>query len=115
MWSAAAVDILLLLIISYLLFRFTEPYLGRAGAAVAVMVHASMHGEMKYFWIAQPETFQVACVLCVFPDDAPWRRWWKAIIFAAGLLLGYSCWLKYNAVAFLPFLILPPLSRDKRS
>lgn len=44
-------------------FRITEPYLGRAGAAVAIMVHASMHGEMRYFWIAQPETFQVARVL----------------------------------------------------
>ena len=28
MWSAAVVDILLLLLISYLLFRFTAPYLG---------------------------------------------------------------------------------------
>jgi len=108
MWSAAAVDILLLLIISYLLFRFTEPYLGRAGAALAIMVHASMHGEMKYFWIAQPETFQVACVLCGFLLMAHRGRWWRAGAFAAGLLLGYSCWLKYNAVAFLPFLIFLP-------
>jgi hypothetical protein len=46
MWSAAVVDILLLLLISYLFFRFTAPYLGRAGAAIAVMVHASWHGEM---------------------------------------------------------------------
>ena len=56
MWSAAVVDILLLLVISYLLFHFVEPYLGRAGAAIAVMVHASMYGEMTYFWIAQAET-----------------------------------------------------------
>jgi hypothetical protein len=108
MWSAAAVDILLLLIISYLLFRFTEPYLGGAGAAVAVMVHASMHGEMRYFWIAQPETFQVACVLCGYLLMTHRGRWWKASSFAAGLLLGYSCWLKYNAVAFLPFLVFLP-------
>ena len=47
MWSVAVVDILLLLLISYLLFRFTEPYLGRAGAAIAVMVHASWHGEIE--------------------------------------------------------------------
>ena len=120
MWSAAAVDILLLLIISYLLFRFTEPYLGRAGAALAVMVHASMHGEMRYFWIAQPETFQVACVLCGFLLTARRGRWWKASSFVAGLLLGYACWLKYNAIAFLPLLAFLPyldtsgLDRDPR-
>jgi hypothetical protein len=108
MWSAAAVDIVLLLVISYLLFRFTEPYLGRAGAAVAVMVHASMHGEMRYFWIAQPETFQVACVLGGLLLTTHRGRWWKASFFCAGLLLGCACWLKYNAIAFLPLLAFLP-------
>jgi hypothetical protein len=108
MWSAAAVDILLLLVISFLLFRFTELYLGRAGAAIAVMVHASMHGEMKYFWIAQPETFQVVCVLAGYLLMTRRGRWCRAGSFAAGLLLGYACWLKYNAIAFLPFLALVP-------
>jgi hypothetical protein len=108
MWSAAVVDILLLLVISYLLFRFTEPYLGRAGAAIAVMVHASMHGEMKYFWIAQPETFQVACVLAGYFLMKRLGSWWKATSFAAGLVFGYACWLKYNAVAFLPFVLFLP-------
>jgi len=108
MWSAAVVDILLLLVISYLLFRFTEPYLGRTGAALAVMVHASLHGEMRYFWIAQPETFQVACVLAGYLLMTRRGRWWKASSFVAGLLLGYACWLKYNAIAFLPFLAFLP-------
>lgn len=108
MWSAAVVDILLLLLISYFLFRFTEPYLGRAGAAIAVMVHASWHGEMKYFWIAQPETFQVACVLAGYLLMKRRGEWWKATSFAAGLLFGYACWLKYNAIAFLPFLLFLP-------
>jgi len=108
MWSAAVADIFLLLLISYLLFRFTESYLGRAGAAVAVMVHASMHGEMKYFWIAQPETFQVACVLGGFLLMMRHQRWSRAGSFGAGLLLGYGCWLKYNAIAFLPFLLFLP-------
>jgi 4-amino-4-deoxy-L-arabinose transferase-like glycosyltransferase len=108
MWSAAVVDILLLLLISYLLFRFTEPYLGRAGAAIAVMVHASWHGEMKYFWIAQPETFQVACVLAGFFLMMRRGRWSRVSWCAAGLLLGCACWLKYNAVAFLPFLLFLP-------
>ena len=108
MWSAAAVDILLLLLISYFLFRFTEPYLGRAGAAIAVMIHASWHGEMRYFWIAQPETFQVACVLAGYLLMKRRGQWWKATSFAAGLVFGYACWLKYNAVAFLPFLLFLP-------
>jgi len=108
MWSAAAVDILLLLVISYLLFRFTEPYVGRSGAAIAVMVHASMHGEMMYFWIAQPETFQVVCVLAGYLLVARPGRLWALNCFVAGFLLGYACWLKYNAIAFLPFLALLP-------
>ncbi len=108
MWSAAVVDILLLLLISYLLFRFTAPYLGRAGAAIAVMVHASMHGEMKYFWIAQPETFQVACVLAGYLLMTRRGRWSRVSWFAVGLLLGCACWLKYNAIAFLPFLLFLP-------
>jgi hypothetical protein len=108
MWSVAVVDILLLFLISYLLFRFTEPHLGRAGAAIAVMVHASWHGEMKYFMIAQPETFQVACVLAGYLLMMRRGRWLRVSWFAAGLLLGYGCWLKYNAIAFLPlFLFLP--------
>jgi len=108
MWSAAVADILLLVVISYLLYRFTEPYLGRAGAAVAMMVHASMHGEMRYFWIAQPETFQVACVLAGYLLVLRRGRWSRVSWFAAGLVLGYGCWLKYNAVAFLPFLLFVP-------
>ena len=108
MWSAAVVDILLLLLISFLLFRFTERYLGRAGAAVAVMVHASMHGEMRYFWIAQPETFQLVCVLGGYLLMMRCKRWSSVSWFAAGLLLGYGCLLKYNAIAFLPFLVFLP-------
>jgi hypothetical protein len=108
MWSAAVVDILLLLLISYFLFRFAEPYLGRAGAAIAVMVHASMHGEMTYFWIAQPETFQLVFIFGALLLVRRREGWWKARYFAAGVLLGCGCWLKYNAVAFLPFLLFLP-------
>jgi hypothetical protein len=108
MWSAAAADALLLLIISYLLFRFTEPYLGRMGAAVAIMVHASIRGEVRYYWIAQPETFQIACVLAGYLLVLPHRRWPRASCLLAGLFLGFGCWLKYNAIAFLPLLLFLP-------
>ena len=108
MWSAAVADILLLFIISYFLFRFSERYLGCVGAAVALVVHASMHGEMWYFWIAQPETFQVPCVLAAYLlmlNRGPWSR---ASWLAAGLVLGCGCWFKQNAIVFLPFLLLLP-------
>jgi len=108
MWSVPVADILLLLVISYLLFRFAEPCLGSAGAAIAVMVHASWHGEMRYFWIAQPETFQVACVLAAYLLVKRRGRWWKTACLAAGLLLGYACWLKYNALAFAPLVLFLP-------
>jgi hypothetical protein len=108
MWSVAVVDILLLFLISYLLFRFTVPYLGRAGAAIAVMVHASWHGEMNYYAIAQPETFQVACVLAAYLLMMRRGRGSRVSWFAAGLLLGYGCLLKHNAIAFLPLLLFVP-------
>jgi len=107
-WSIGVVDILLLLIISYLLFRFTEPFLGRSGAAIAVMVQASMCGEMRYYWMGQPETFQVVCVLAGYLLMARRGRWCKSSSFAAGLLFGYAFLLKYNAVAFLPFFLVLP-------
>jgi hypothetical protein len=108
MWSAAAAEILLLLVISYLLFRFSERYLGRAGAAVAVMVHASMYGEMRYYWVAQPETFQVVCVFGAYLLMLHQDRWRKSGYLAAGILLGCGCWLKYNALAFLPLILFLP-------
>jgi hypothetical protein len=63
---------------------------------------------MKYFWIAQAETFQVVCVLVGYLLMTRPGRWWKASSFVAGLLLGYACWLKYNAIAFLPFVAFLP-------
>lgn len=113
-WGVPLVDILLLLLVSYLLFRFTEPYLGVAGAAITVMIHASMHGEMHYFWIAQPETFQVACLLTAYFLMDRRKPWDKAGPFLAGLVLGYACWLKYNAVAYLPFVLLLPFLDTRR-
>jgi hypothetical protein len=113
MWSAAVVDILLLFVLSYLLFRFAKPYVGHAGAMIAVVVHASWHGEIRYHWIAQPEAFQLVCVLSSILLLREGRRWWTVRCFAAGLLLGCVCWLKYNGIAFLPLLLfLPYLNRN---
>lgn len=108
LWSAAVVDIVLLLAISYLLFQFVRIYLGRGGAAVAVAIHAAWHAGMRYFWIVQPETLQVLCVLAAFLLLSTKHKSWRMRCFAAGLVCGFGFWQKYNFVAFLPVpLILP--------
>jgi 4-amino-4-deoxy-L-arabinose transferase-like glycosyltransferase len=116
-WGVALVDILWLLAISYCIFRFTARFLGPGAAAVAVAIHASWHARVSYGYIysAQPETFQLLCVFGgFFLMQQRSRRWGKAAWFTAGLLLGYAFWLKYNAVAFLPFvLVLPYLDTSR--
>jgi Dolichyl-phosphate-mannose-protein mannosyltransferase len=110
-WGVALVDIVWLLVISYCIFRFTDRFLGPAAAAVAVAVHASWHATVSYSYIhiAQPETFQLLCIFAgFFLMQNRGRRWEKTGCFTAGLLLGYAFWLKYNAVAFLPFLLFLP-------
>ena len=62
MWCAAAVDLALLLVVSWCLFRFAERYLGPGGAAVAVVVHATWHVEAGYIFTAQPEFFQLPLI-----------------------------------------------------
>jgi len=118
MWSVALVDILLLLAVSYLLFRFAEPYLGRGGAVTAVMIHAVWHSAMKYYWIAQPETFQVLCVLLAYFLLLPRPSLSKTRWFVMGLVFGFGFWQKYNFAAFLPLLLflpfLEPAALDER-
>lgn len=120
MWSAAAVDLILLLLVSWCIFRFTERYLGPAAAAVAVAVHAAWHVEAGYIFTAQPEFVQIPLIFFAYllapgaPDGAfsqkPQR--WRSRCLAAGLLLGTAFWFKYNAVVFLPFLLVPYLDRE---
>jgi 4-amino-4-deoxy-L-arabinose transferase-like glycosyltransferase len=110
-WGVALVDVVWLLVISYCIFRFTARFLGPGAAAVAVAVHASWHATVSYSYIhiAQPETFQLLCIFAgFFLMQHRGRRWQKARCFTAGLLLGYAFWLKYNAVAFFPFLLFLP-------
>jgi hypothetical protein len=108
LWSPAAVDIVLLFAISYLLFRFVEPYLGRGGAAITVVIHAAWHSGMRYFWIAQPETFQVFCVLTAHLLLISRSKSWRTRCLAAGLVCGFGFWQKYNFVAFLSVPLLLP-------
>jgi Dolichyl-phosphate-mannose-protein mannosyltransferase len=174
MWSAAAVDLLLLLLVSWCIFRFTERYLGPGAAAVAVAVHAVWHVEAGYIFTAQPEFVQIPLIFLAYflvaggyassqslftgrlrrfavskmvpgwlnPSLDPRLRGGDtnpvqgrdaqcshsrgggnprllkphfqlfARHLAAGLLLGVAFWFKYNALAFLPLLLVPCLDPE---
>lgn len=114
MWSVGVVDILWLLGFSCLLFRFAERYLGTGEAVLGVVIHANWHVQAGNWWAAQPETFLLLFVLASFFLMADAARWPKLRPLAAGLLFGAAFWVKYNAVAFLPFLLVLPYLDTRR-
>ena len=104
MWSIGLTDILWLLAISACIFRFTERTLGKAAAFLAILVNAALHIRAGYWDAAQPETF---LMLFVFGSYFLLRgRRMNLSPVLAGLLFAAAFWLKYNAVAFIPFLLL---------
>jgi hypothetical protein len=116
LWSTAVVDVLLLLVISYLLFGFARRYIGQLGAVVAVITNAAWFCDMKYWAIAQPETFQVLFAFLAYNVISEEGRRWKLMWVFTGLLSGFGFWQKYNFLGFLPlFLILPFLDLDSLS
>jgi Dolichyl-phosphate-mannose-protein mannosyltransferase len=108
MWSVGLVDILWLLAVSYFVFRFTERYLGTGGAVVATVVNAVWHVGAGYWEAAQTETFLMLFVFVSFFLVARAGSWSRLRLLAAGLFLGAAFWLKYNALVFLPFILLLP-------
>ncbi|MGD0224867.1 MAG: glycosyltransferase family 39 protein [Terriglobia bacterium] len=129
MWSVGVVDILWLLTISCCIFYFSRRYLGTPGAALAVIFYACRHCRQGYLHAAQPEAFLMLCVFAAWfllsgGDPSPslvpqasspqgkgsGQGWtWRVVrCFAAGLILGAAFWLKYNTVAFFPFVALLP-------
>lgn len=108
MWCVGVVDVLWVVLISCCIFRFARRYVGPAGAAVAVAFNAAWHAESGYIHAAQPETFLMLFVFAAYflvEREVPGPR---LLHFAAGLLFGAAFWLKYNALAFLPLLVLVP-------
>jgi hypothetical protein len=108
MWSVGVVDVLWLLVFSYLLFRFTERFLGTVAAVIAVVLHATWRAWMGYWDAAQSENFLVLFVLAAYflSASASRRRWLHDA--CSGLLFGMAFWLKYTAVAFLPLVLILP-------
>ncbi len=108
MWSVGLIDILWLLAISYLVFRFTERYLGTGAAVVATVVNATWHVWAGYWEAGQTETFLMLFVFISFFLVARGGRWQKVSLFAAGLFLAAAFWLKYNALVFSPLVLCLP-------
>ena len=114
LWSAAAVDLGLILLISWCIFRFTDRSLGPMAAAVAVAIHAAWHVEAGYIFTAQPEFFQLPLIFGAYSlvESCREQTGWRVRHLAAGALMGAAFWLKYNAVIFLPLLLVPYLRTD---
>src|SRR5208282_3418916 len=108
MWSLGAVDILWLLTISCCIFYFARRYLGTAGAVLSVIFYAFRHCRQGYLQAAQTESFLMLCIYAAWFLMLGGKRWKVARYLGAGLLLGAAFWLKYNAIAFFPFLALLP-------
>lgn len=108
MWSIGVVDILWLLGISVCIFRFAERTLGKATAFLAVVTNAAMHIRAGYWNAAQPEAFVMLFIFGSYLWLAGAGPRAKLKDAGAGVLFAAAFWVKYNAVAFLPFLLLLP-------
>lgn len=108
MWWVGVVDLLWLLGISCIIFFFARRYLGNPAAAIAVVVHGVWHVQGGYWHAAQTESFLMVFVFlaffAVFRDDS----WPRLRYFTAGVLIAVAFWLKYNAIAFFPLVMLLP-------
>jgi hypothetical protein len=133
MWCVGVVDILWLMVVSCCIFYFARRYLGTPAAALAMVANAVRHCRQGYIHAAQPETFLMLCVFAAYfllwgkdlsppmpgapsllplaPSPQGGRQGWTrrvAPYLGAGLILGCGFWLKYNVVAFFPFVALVP-------
>jgi hypothetical protein len=108
LWSVGLVDILWLLIISILIFKFAERFLETAPAVVAVAIHACWRAGAGYWDAGQPENFLMLIVFgAYFLSSYKGKSRWQ-YDFMAGVLFGTAFWFKYNAVAFIPLLLILP-------
>ena len=110
MWSVGVVDILWLLAISCCIFYFARRYLGMAAAVLSAIFYAFRHCRQGYVHAGQPETFLMLFVFAAWFLLQEGERWKVARRLAVGLVLGAAFWLKYNAIAFFPFVALLPFA-----
>jgi hypothetical protein len=108
MWGVGAVDILWLLVISYLIFRFTERYLGPAAAGISAVVYVSWHVDAGYWQAAQAEPFLMTFIFPAFLLVVREDSWVRLRHVVAGVLTGAAFWTKYNGIMLLPVVLLLP-------
>jgi hypothetical protein len=113
MWSIGLLDILWLLAISACVFCFTERALGKAAAFLAVLANAALHIRAGYWDAGQPETFVLLFIFGSYFLLSGCNRGLKLREAGAGLLFAGAFWVKYNAVVFLPFLLLAALLAEE--
>lgn len=107
-WSMGATDIVWLLGMSYFVFWFAERYMGAPAAALAVGVHAVWHSVAGYTHALVPSTFVIFFVFAGFFlvwKDSPRTRLRH---FASGVMMALAFWATYNALLFLPLLLILP-------
>jgi hypothetical protein len=107
-WSLGFLDFLWVLAISYCIYRFAEPQVGPAAAAIAMALNALWHSKAGYVNTLQTETLVMLFVFVAYFIAAREGRWRELRAYAAGLLLGGAFWLKYNALVFLLLVVLGP-------
>jgi Dolichyl-phosphate-mannose-protein mannosyltransferase len=115
LWSIGVLDILWLLAVSVCLFRFAERPLGQPAAFLAVLVNANLHLRAGYWNAAQPETFLMLFIFGSYFLLSSRCRGLKLKEAGAGVLFAAAFWVKYNAFAFLPFLLLVPYLQFEHS
>jgi hypothetical protein len=108
MWSVGLLDILLLLATSYFLFHFAQRYLGTPAAVVGTIASALWHCSANYVHAAQPEGFLLLLILAGYSLLRPQEEYRLLRSFAGGVLIGAAFWMKYTALAFLPFVAIAP-------
>jgi hypothetical protein len=107
-WLVGSVDLVCVTTAALATFYFCARYLGPQAAALAAVLYAYWHNRKGYINAAQPEIFLVLLVFGAFfllAREGNWPRWRSLM---AGLVLGAAFWIKYNAIAFLPLLVVLP-------
>ena len=107
-WLVGAVDLVCVVAAALATFYFCARCLGPQAGATAAVLYAYWHNRKGYINAAQPEVFIILFVFAAFFLLARDGRWPKSRSFAAGLALGAAFWIKYNALAFLPLVVLLP-------
>lgn len=109
MWVSALADILVVLALSCLLFRFAHRHLGAPAAVIGTLAAVSFHCSGGYTHAAQPDILLMVFVLAALALLGPVAPASSIRAFGAGGLLAAAFWVKYNALAFVPFVAIAPV------